>query len=188
MNLKTALPLLLAMAVQSAVAAPQGAYDVSLTWAAGTFTGTIEYDPTSPYQVTSVAGLLSDSAQITAITNVWNVSNAVAVADTPLSFTNWNDPSDPLNYNAAFYLGLADVGGTLTLFNPGSAFGLYDWSNPALFDAQLNNAELLSWSIAPVAAPVPEPAAVTMLLTGLAGCALARRRQAARSGQHTAAS
>jgi hypothetical protein len=163
------------------MAAPTGWYELGLTWRDGVFTGKIYYDAASPYQVTQVQGTLQDSAQQTAIGDVWNVSNAAPVGeDFPLNFSNWSDPADPLNYNASFYLALQDLGGSLGVLNlPGTALGLYDWSNPDLFTEEaLSNSPLLTWRIAAVN-PVPEPAGAALLAAGAVGLGLARRRKRA---------
>lgn len=185
---ETMLKKMLAMAVcagltaQAAVAAPMGWYDLELNWRDGAFAGQIRYDGSSPYRVLKVNGTLTTTAQTTAIADVWNVSTATPVsADTPLNFTNWADPADALNYNAAFYLELADLGSTLgVLAAPGSAYGLYDWSSDALFDEDhLNNSPLLSWRLVAAPSDVPEPATFASVAAALIGCALARRRKRA---------
>jgi ABC-type uncharacterized transport system YnjBCD permease subunit len=177
-----AASVLLAMTAPAAMAAPASWYDVDLTWRDGAFTGRMLYDGSTPSQVLQVDGTLTTTAQTTSVTDVWQISQSVAVSDEfPLSFTNWNDPADPLNYNAAFYLVLADLGTSLGLVvTPGSALGLYDWSNDALFDENhLSNSPLLSWSISPVAA-VPEPTTWMTMLAGLAGLGMLRRRARSR--------
>lgn len=174
-----AIATLAGACLPAAQAAPIGWYDLGLSWRDGGFAGRIFYDDSSPFQVLQVKGILTTGAQSSAIKDVWNVSNGVPVdADFPLAFTNRADGAGALDYNAAFYLELADLGSTLGVVNtPGSAYGLYDWSNPALFDEEhLNNSPLLSWQLSALPSPVPEPGMLATLAAGLAACALSRRR------------
>lgn len=171
----------LGLFAQAASAAPMGWYDLGLTWRDGSFAGKILYDGSSPYQVLQVQGTLTDLAQTTAISDVWNASNGIPVSDFPLTFTNWDGVSDPLNYNAAFSLVLSDLGNALAVANPGQSWGLYDWSNPDLAGL-LSDSPLLSWSIAPSAAAVPEPAPLALMALGVVAFGLARRRKPAQRG------
>ena len=176
-----ALGTMLALAAQTAIAAPIGWYDVALNWRDGAFSGQILYDGSSPFQVLEINGSLTTTAQVTAIRDVWNVSHGQPVSEEfPLNFTNRSDPSDSDNYNASFYLELADLGSELAVIaDPGSAFGLYDWSNPDMDnEAQLSNSPLLSWRIAQVN-QVPEPSTMLLVLFGLSICALQRRARPA---------
>ncbi|MBD8531043.1 MULTISPECIES: PEP-CTERM sorting domain-containing protein [unclassified Massilia] len=163
--------------IGSAAAAPVGWYTLDLTWRDGSFSGQMFYDNASPYRVLQVSGTLTDIAQTTAITDVWNVSHAEP-ADPWASFTNANG-SDPDDYDAAFYLHLVDLGASLGV-DTAMDNSLYDWSSDYAYylPGQLDQSPLLSWTIAAAAGDVPEPASLGLLVAGLAAAGAARRKAA----------
>jgi len=61
---------LLGLLLQSAGASPIGWYSLSETWRDGSFTGRFYYDGTTD-PVKQITGTLTDIAQATAITTVW---------------------------------------------------------------------------------------------------------------------
>jgi hypothetical protein len=170
------LCVLCGLAAQPAVAAPMGWYQMDLAWRDGSFSGRIFHDSASPYGITQVQGTLTDLAQVTAITDVWNASHAEPA---PWVFLDNAAGGDIDNYNAGFYLNLVDLGAGLGL-DINLDNGLYDWSNDFAWYTpdQLEASPLLSWSIAP-AAQVPVPGTLALLGLGLIGAAAARRRAGA---------
>jgi hypothetical protein len=161
--------------IQGASAAPLGWYELDLTWRDGSFSGQMFYDEASPYRVLQVNGTLTDLAQTTQITDVWNVSHGTP-ADPWVSFTNAHG-SDPDDYDAAFYLHLRDLGATLAV-DTAMDNSLYDWSHDFAYylPGQLDQSPLLSWTITPAASDVPEPASIGLLVAGLAAAAAGRRK------------
>ena len=161
--------------IQTAAAAPIGWYQMELQWRDGTFNGKIFYDSDSPFRVTQVDGILTDIAQTTPITHVWNLSHEAA-SEPWIAFTNAQG-SDPDDYDASFYLHLLDMGASLAV-DTSMDNSLYDWSQDwaYYFPEQLDQSPLLSWAISPAVNAVPEPAGIGLLVAGLAAAAAARRR------------
>jgi hypothetical protein len=158
-----------------AAAAPTGWYQLDLGWRDGAFTGQMYYDSASPFLALQVRGTLADLAQTTLMSDVWNVSHD-APADPWVAFTNAQGAS-PDDYDAAFYLHLLDLGDTLAI-DTAQDNSLYDWSQDYAWyvPGQLDQSPLTSWSIAPLAAAVPEPGSIGLLLAGMAAAASAGRR------------
>lgn len=162
---------LLATVLQSASAAPVGWYNLSETWRDGYFSGQFYYDSASPYKITQVKGSLTDLAQTTAITTVWNVVNG---APEPWVFLANGSAADPHQYDAGFYINLIDLGAALAI-DMSADNGLYDFSSDFAFYTpdRLDDSPLISWSITQA---VPEPASIALFGLGLLGCMAGRRR------------
>ena len=164
---------LLGLLLQSAGASPIGWYSLSETWRDGSFTGRFYYDGTTD-PVKQITGTLTDIAQATAITTVWQGEKPAGASWT---FVNNASSSGPDNYDAGFYLNLLDLGTSLTL-DVAADNGLYDWSHDFAFfqPAQLNGSPLLSFEIAAIA-EVPEPSTLAIVSTGLLLCWFTHRRK-----------
>lgn len=170
------LVMLCGLLPQAVLAAAGGWYQLDASWRDGSFSGQFLYDSASPYGIVEVHGTLTDLAQTTAITTVWNLDNAQQEAWVYLANSN---PAELGGHDAGFYLYLVEQGGKLTL-DTSASNSLYDWSSDFAYynPAQLDESPLQSYSIS----AVPEPAAAMLLLAGLpwlAAAARARRRRSA---------
>lgn len=165
--------------IHTAAAAPIGWYQMELEWRDGSFSGQFFYDSSSPDRVTQIDGILTNTAQTTAITHVWNLSHEQLPEDSWLNFTNALGSAID-DYDASFYLNLLDLGASLavdmTLDN-----SMYDWSDLEAYAllGQIDQSPLVSWTISPAGGEVPEPAGVGLLAAGALAAVAARRRKRA---------
>jgi hypothetical protein len=172
----TLLCALYCLLLQSAQAVPIGWYNLEATWRDGQFAGRFYYDDTVPYKITRVDGILTDLAQTTAITDVWNLTHDLDAPQAGAFLSN-AAPAIPDSQDAGFYLYLRDLGGTLAVDTTQDNY-LTDWSNDFAFydEAHLYTSPLLSWRISAVG-EVPEPGSLALAAVGLLAAWGARRRR-----------
>lgn len=165
--------------IHTAAAAPIGWYQMELEWRDGRFSGQIFYDSSAPYRVTQIDGILTDIAQTTAITHVWNLSHEQQPDESWLNFTNAQGSAID-DYDASFYLNLFELGASLAV-DMTKDNSLYDWSDLEAFElfGQIDQSPLLAWNITPAGGEVPEPAGVGLLAAGALAAVAARRRKRA---------